>query len=208
MQPVETLSLFFATSLLLALTPGPDNLFVLAQAAQRGKLAGLIVTAGLSTGVLFHTLGVALGAAALFSASALAFNLLKYIGAAYLLYLAFQAWKAGRSSVQQGGEAPPGVGKLYLRGVIMNITNPKVSIFFLAFLPQFTDPALGQLLPQFLILGVLFVVSTLLIFGTISLVAGWLGAKLRSSEKPEQILNRVAGTVFLGLAIKLVLTKQ
>lgn len=208
MQPVDTLSLFFATSLLLALTPGPDNLFVLAQAAQRGKLAGLIVTAGLSTGILFHTLAVALGAAALFSASALAFNLLKYIGAAYLLYLAFQAWRAGRSSVQQGGEKPLGAGRLYLRGVIMNVTNPKVSIFFLAFLPQFTDPSLGQLFPQFLILGALFVVSTLIIFGAISLVAGWLGTQLRSSERPEQILNRVAGTVFLGLAIKLVFTKQ
>jgi len=208
MQPVETLSLFFATSLFLALTPGPDNLFVLAQAAQRGKLAGLIVTAGLSTGILFHTLAVALGAAALFSASALAFTILKFIGAAYLLYLAFQAWRAGRSNVKQDRNCSIGVGRLYLRGIIMNVTNPKVSIFFLAFLPQFTDPALGQLLPQFLILGGLFVVSTLVVFGGISLVAGWLGEQLKSSEKPERILNRVAGVVFLGLALKLVFTKQ
>lgn len=208
MQPVETLSVFFATSLLLALTPGPDNLFVLAQAAQRGKFAGIIVTVGLSTGILFHTLAVALGAAALFSASALAFNLLKYIGAAYLLYLAYQAWRAGNGSADHAGVPVLSAGRLYLRGVIMNITNPKVSVFFLAFLPQFTDPSFGPLLPQFLVLGALFVVSTLLIFGAISLFAGWLGAQVRTSSKPEQILNRVAGTVFLGLAIKLVFTER
>jgi len=208
MQPVETLSLFFTTSVLLALTPGPDNLFVLAQAAQRGKLAGLVVTAGLSTGIVFHTLAVALGAAALFSASALAFNVLKFIGAAYLLYLAFQAWKADRSNIKQGGDCSIGARRLYFRGIIMNVTNPKVSIFFLAFLPQFTDPALGPLFPQFLILGALFVVSTLLVFGAISFAAGWFGEQLQSSEKNEQILHRVAGTVFLGLAVKLVLTKQ
>ncbi len=92
MQSFDTLSVFFAASLLLGLTPGPDNLFVLAQAAQRGKLAGIIVTLGLTTGILFHTVAVALGAAALFSTSVLAFNVLKYVGAIYLLYLAYQSW--------------------------------------------------------------------------------------------------------------------
>ena len=208
MQPVDTLSVFFVTSLLLAVTPGPDNLFVLAQAAQRGKLAGVIVTLGLSTGILFHTLAVALGAAALFSASSLAFNLLKYLGAAYLLYLAYQAWKAGASSDSETGVACLSPARLYLRGVVMNLTNPKVSIFFLAFLPQFTSPSFGPLFPQFVVLGGLFVVSTLLVFGGFSFIAGWLGEQLRTSKKPERILNRVAGTVFLGLAIKLVLTER
>lgn len=208
MQPVDTLLMFFAASLLLALTPGPDNLFVLAQAAQSGKRAGIIVTLGLSTGIFFHTFAVALGAAALFHTSAVAFNLLKYVGAAYLLYLAFQAWRAGGVDTSLGKGPVLRKRKLYLRGLIMNVTNPKVSIFFLAFLPQFTDPIYGALLPQFIILGGLFIVSTLIVFGGISVLAGWLGSRLRDSEKPARILNRVAGTVFLGLAIKLVLTEK
>lgn len=208
MQSFDTLSVFFSASLLLALIPGPDNLFVLAQAAQRGKVAGIVVTLGLSTGIIFHTLAVALGAAALFQTSALAFNILKYAGAAYLLYLAYGAWTSSGSSGQQCGVSVLSWKRLYGRGVVMNITNPKVSIFFLAFLPQFTDPSAGSLLPQFLVLGILFVVSTLLIFGAISLLAGWIGALLRSSTGPERILNRGAGLVFLALAVKLAFTQM
>ncbi len=203
MQSFDTLCVFFAASLLLGVTPGPDNLFVLAQAAQRGKFAGIVVTLGLSTGILFHTLAVALGAAALFSTSALAFNVLKYVGAAYLLYLAYQSWQASGNSCQQARVSGVSWKRLYGRGIVMNITNPKVSIFFLAFLPQFTDPASGPLLPQFLLLGVLFVLSTLLVFCGISCLAGWIGTFLRSSKRPERILNRVAGVVFLSLAVKL-----
>ena len=203
MQPFDTLLMFFAASLLLALTPGPDNLFVLAQAAQRGKMAGVVVTLGLSSGILFHTLAVAFGAAALFSSSALAFNLLKYVGAVYLLYLAWQSWKAAGGSGRQAGVVELSWQRLYGRGVVMNISNPKVSLFFLAFLPQFTDPAFGPLLPQFFLLGLLFVVSTLLIFGAISLLAGWIGTFLRSSSRPERILNRSAALLFFALAVKL-----
>ncbi|MFT5727400.1 MAG: threonine/homoserine/homoserine lactone efflux protein [Desulforhopalus sp.] len=208
MQSFESLSVFFATSLLLGVTPGPDNLFVLAQAAQRGKFAGIVVTLGLSTGILFHTLAVALGAAALFSTSALAFNVLKYVGAAYLLYLAYQSWQASGESSQQVRVSGVSWRRLYGRGIVMNITNPKISIFFLAFLPQFTDPASGPLLPQFLLLGVLFVLSTFLVFGGISFLAGWIGTFLRSSQRPERILNRVAGVVFLSLAAKLAFTER
>lgn len=208
MQSFDTLSVFFAASLLLGLTPGPDNLFVLAQAAQRGKAAGIVVTLGLSTGILFHTLAVALGAAALFSTSLVAFNVLKYVGAAYLLYLAYQSWQASGTSGQQTRVSAVSLKRLYGRGIVMNITNPKVSIFFLAFLPQFTDPASGPLLPQFLLLGVLFVLSTFLVFGGISFLAGWVGAFLRSSDRPERILNRSAGIVFLLLAAKLAFTER
>lgn len=208
MQSLDTLSVFFAASLLLGLTPGPDNLFVLAQAAQRGKVAGIVVTLGLSTGILFHTLAVALGAAALFSTSVVAFNVLKYVGAAYLLYLAYLSWQASGTSGQQTRVSGVSLKRLYGRGIVMNITNPKVSIFFLAFLPQFTDPASGPLLPQFLLLGVLFVISTFLVFGGISFLAGWVGAFLRSSDRPERILNRSAAIVFLLLAAKLAFTER
>src|SRR5512145_2221192 len=153
MPPFDALLLFFASSILLALAPGPDNLFVMVQAAQRGRIAGLAVTLGLCTGLLVHTTAVALGLAAVFAASALAFNLLKYIGAAYLLWLAWGAFRAGGLDDGESRAVDLSFARLYRRGIIMNVTNPKVSIFFLAFLPQFADPACGPLVPQIVLLG-------------------------------------------------------
>ncbi len=207
-QPIDTLLVFFLASVLLALTPGPDNLFVLAQAAQRGKLAGITVTFGLCTGLLVHTSAVALGVAAIFQASAVAFSLLKYIGAAYLSYLAWRAFSAGTGGSGEQQTQKLHFGKLYGRGIIMNVTNPKVSLFFLAFLPQFTDPASGPLVPQILLLGFLFIVSTILVFGGISFLAGGIGNYFRKSAKVQTILNRLAGVVFLSLAVKLALVRR
>ncbi len=208
MQPIDTLLVFFMASVVLALTPGPDNLFVMTQAAQRGKMAGIAVTIGLCTGLLVHTTAVALGVAAIFQASALAFSLLKYVGAAYLLYLAYQSFMAGTGGNGERQGQNLSLGKLYRRGIIMNVTNPKVSLFFLAFLPQFTDPNFGPLVPQILILGLLFILSTILIFGGISLLAGGIAAHFRKSARAQIILNRLAGTVFIALAIKLAMVRR
>jgi len=206
--PVDTLLVFFMASTLLALSPGPDNLFVLAQAAQRGKMAGIAVTGGLCTGLMVHTAAVALGVAAVFQASAVAFSLLKLIGAAYLLYLAWQSFRAGADTCGGPQAAKLGFSRLYGRGIVMNITNPKVSLFFLAFLPQFTDPASGPLLPQILLLGLLFILSTILIFGAISILAGGFGARFRKSPRAQIILNRLAAFVFVGLAVKLAMARR
>ncbi len=171
-------------------------------------MAGIAVTFGLCTGLLVHTAAVALGVAAIFQASAFAFSLLKFIGAAYLLYLAYGAFMAGAKS--DGEQRPPILNfrRLYVRGIIMNVTNPKVSLFFLAFLPQFTDPTFGPLVPQILLLGLLFILSTILIFGGISLLAGGLGGYLRKSARAQFVLNRIAGCVFVALAIKLALVRR
>ncbi len=208
MQPIDTLLVFFSASVLLALTPGPDNLFVLTQAAQRGKMAGIAVTTGLCTGLLVHTTAVALGVAAIFQASALAFSLMKYIGAAYLLYLAWQSFMAGAGGDGERQSRNLSLARLYRRGIIMNVTNPKVSLFFLAFLPQFTDPGFGPLVPQILLLGLLFILSTILIFGGISLLAGGIADRFRKSARVQTILNRLAGTVFVALAIKLATVRR
>lgn len=208
MQPIDTLLVFFMASVLLALTPGPDNLFVMAQAVQRGKMAGIAVTIGLCTGLLVHTSAVALGVAAIFQASGFAFSLLKFIGAAYLLYLAYRAFSAGVEDGDEQQIQKMNFGRLYGRGIIMNVTNPKVSLFFLAFLPQFTDPAFGPLIPQILLLGLLFILSTILIFGGISLLAGGVGGYFRKSSKAQLVLNRIAGGVFIALAIKLALVRR
>jgi threonine/homoserine/homoserine lactone efflux protein len=203
MFDLSILALFTSASVLLALAPGPDNIFVLTQSALKGKLVGIVVTLGLCTGLIVHTSAVALGVAAIFQASALAFNLLKYAGAAYLLFLAWGAFRAGASTLDNRETRETSLWRYYLRGIIMNVTNPKVSIFFLAFLPQFTNPAKGSLPLQLIILGLLFILATIVVFGTISLLAGMLGQWLRRSERAQVLLNRIAGAIFAGLALKL-----
>ena len=199
----STLTLFCTASVLLALAPGPDNIFVLTQSAIKGRLVGLVVTLGLCTGLLVHTTAVALGVAALFQASALAFALLKFAGAAYLLYLAWGAFRAGASTLPDKADQETSWLRFYLRGIVMNVTNPKVSIFFLAFLPQFTNPAKGSLPLQLIMLGGVFILATLLVFGGIAVLAGWLGQRLRQSERAQLLLNKTAGVIFAGLALKL-----
>ncbi len=202
----DVMALFFTSSVLLALAPGPDNIFVLTQAAQNGRLAGLMVTLGLCSGLLVHTSAVALGLAAVIQASAVAFSVLKFMGAGYLFYLAWQAFRAGGGSDAVLRVASIRKRSLYLRGIIMNVTNPKVSIFFLAFLPQFVDPAMGAIVPQIMVLGALFIVATILVFGGVSLLAGGIGERFRKSALARKVLNRMAGTIFAGLALKLVLS--
>jgi threonine/homoserine/homoserine lactone efflux protein len=208
MIPVETLGVFFLASVVLALTPGPDNLFVLTQSALSGPRAGLIVTLGLCTGLIVHTTAVALGVAVIFQTSAIAFTVLKVAGASYLAYLAWQAFRAGASTLPADQAPPVPLHRLYARGIVMNVTNPKVSIFFLAFLPQFADPQRGSLVLQILLLGAVFAVSTILVFGAVALFAGSLGQWLARSDKAQRVMNRVAGTVFAALAIKLLITER
>jgi threonine/homoserine/homoserine lactone efflux protein len=199
---------FFGVAIVLALSPGPDNLFVLMQSALWGRRAGVVVVLGLCTGLIAHTAAVAIGLAALFAASATAFTVIKLLGAAYLVYLAWAAFSAGVGA--SAGRPPPRqtAWQLYRRGVIMNLTNPKVSIFFLAFLPQFTSPARGSLTLQTLALGALFMLATLLVFGGIAFFSGVFGEKIQRSARAQRWLNRAAGAIFLGLAVKLTLTQR
>ncbi len=208
MIPIETLATFFFASLLLGFAPGPDNIFVLTQSALNGKMSGIVVTLGLCTGLIVHTLAVAFGVAVIFQASAVAFTALKLFGACYLGYLAFHAFRASALKLQREKARTIKPSKLYRRGIIMNVTNPKISIFFLSFLPQFADIERGSLTLQLISLGFIFIVATILVFGAISILAGRLGRQFNRSERIQKILNWVAGTVFLGLALKLATTER
>lgn len=194
---------FLLASVLLGLAPGPDNIFVLTQSTLHGRRAGLMVTLGLCTGLIVHSLAVAFGAAAVFQSSELAFSALKLVGAGYLLYLAWGAFRAPPASLTAESVREPGRLALYRRGIIMNITNPKVSIFFLAFLPQFADPARGPVSMQILLLGGLFILATLLVFGAVAITAGQLRGWLLRSQRIQLWINRLAGAVFVGLALRL-----
>lgn len=206
--PFDVLSVFFVAAVALGLAPGPDNVFVLTQSALYGRLAGLVVTMGLCTGLIVHTMAVALGVAAIFETSALAFTMLKLIGAAYLLYLAYQAFRAGSADLPDDDGPALSVQALYRRGIVMNVTNPKIAIFFLAFLPQFADPARGSVPVQILLFGGLFIVATILVFGCVALGGGVLGTFLRRSPRAQVWLNRVAGTVFGALALRLAIAER
>lgn len=203
----DVLIAFTAVALLLCLSPGPDNLFVLAQSALYGRTAGLRITLGLCTGLVIHTAAVALGVAALLKSFPLAFNALKVAGAAYLLYLALQAFRAAPMALSADRARQPDSWQLYRRGIIMNVSNPKVSLFFLALLPQFVDPDRGALWLQFVLLGVVFMFSTLLVFALLALLAGSIGAWLGKSAVAQRILHVLAGVVFIGLALRLLVTQ-
>lgn len=204
----NAIALFITASILLALAPGPDNIFVLTQSITMGRRAGMIITLGLCTGLIVHTAIVALGVAVIFQTSAIAFNVLKYIGAAYLLYLAWRAFSARGEGVDIEGKPLPGAWALYRRGIFMNVTNPKVSLFFMAFLPQFADPARGSLTVQLVFLGLMFIAVTLVVFSSIGWLAGAIGRWMAKSERWEGVLNKIAGVVFAALALKLIMTGQ
>ena len=206
--PLSILTVFFSASILLALAPGPDNIFVLTQSAIRGKLAGWVITLGLCTGLIGHTLLVSSGVAVIFKASPVAFTSLKLVGGAYLLYLAFLAFRASATKLSPFENGGVSLFQLYRRGIIMNMTNPKVSIFFLSFLPQFADPARGLLMMQIVTLGFVFIISALMVFGMISFFAGFLGDHLQRSFRTQNIMNRIAGTVYMALAVKLVASEM
>ena len=208
MIPLDGMFVFLGVAAALAAVPGPDNIFVLTQSALHGRVAGLIVTFGLASGLMFHTTAVALGVAVIFQTSQYAFVALKYAGAVYLIYLAWRAFTASQSQFDGVETHSETALKQFIRGFLMNITNPKITIFFLAFLPQFVDPINGSIIAQFYQLGVLMVVTTIVIFGTVALAAGTLGHWIKGSPRTQVWLNRVSGTVFLSLALKLALTEK
>lgn len=193
---------FVGASLLLIIAPGPDVLFLLAQGMARGRRAGLATASGLALGNLGHTLAAALGASVIFRSSPLAFDGLKYAGAAYLLWLAWKTWQS-RHEMLSVDAAPPAAGNLFLRGLLMNILNPKVALFFLAFLPQFVVAEAGQPGLQMGLLGVIFTLLTWLVFGLIGLFAGSLGAGLRRRPRLGRHIGWLTSAVFVALALRL-----
>ncbi|MFZ6847250.1 LysE family translocator [Undibacterium sp. RuRC25W] len=208
MLSFQTALTFFGISLVLGLSPGPDNVFVLMQSATQGRKAGMLVVLGLCTGLVVHTVAIAFGLAAIFAASALAFLVLKVLGAAYLAYLAWGAFWAPVSAETNINANTLRPRQLYLRGVIMNLTNPKVVFFFLAFLPQFVSAERGSVGLQFIALGAIFIAATIITFGSISYFAATAGQKLRGSATAQRWMNRAAAFVFAGLALKLALSQR
>lgn len=200
---------FLTASILLTLAPGPDILYLLTKSLSDGAKSGIILACGLISGIVFHTTLVMLGVATLIKSSATAMFLLKIFGAGYLLFLAFGAFKAARERKQLGiRNEQLGIKKplaLYKRGVLMNVLNPKVLLFFLAFLPQFVDLSADGASLTILFLGVVFAVQALIIFSGVALFAGRVRNLLLRKKNIGQVLNFVEAAVLTLIALTLIL---
>jgi len=195
-----TLAAFMAASLALYLTPGADMMFISASGASGGRPAGIAAALGVSIGSYAHSILAAIGVAAVILANPAAYDAIRYAGAAYLAWLAYQAWRAGDAIPEQRGTR--GQWRAFRRGALTNILNPKVSLFVLAFLPQFTDPAAGPVWAQILVLGALFSAGSIpfnIGYGALAAVfAAWL-------RRSARLMNRITACVFGGLAARLAL---
>jgi len=198
----ETIIAFVIASVVLSLVPGPDNIFVMTHSALKGWRIGFYTTLGLCTGLIGHTVLVAIGVSVIFQTSAVAFNGLKIIGACYLLYLAWLSVQ--NKELNLGGNDNDSTNRsYYLTGVIMNLTNPKVALFFLVFLPQFVNTDNENVTLQIFSLGLLFIVSALCVFTSIAYLASLLEDILKKSKTVNKNLNILAALIYVALAFNL-----
>ncbi len=196
---------FLLASIALNIAPGPDLLYILTKTIRHGKKVGFASAVGVCTGALFHVFIASLGLSAILVSSSLAFSLVKYIGAAYLLYLAFQAFRSSGYDFQIDvlTEKPESVFQAFKQGVLIDILNPKVAIFFMAFLPQFLREDAGSVSVQLFYLGLIVIVVAIIVEVLYVLATDKISAKLRSSKRFSIWLDRTVGVVFAGLGIKL-----
>jgi len=198
----DNLVYFLGVSVALTVAPGPDVIFLASQGLAGGPRAGLAVALGLSTGLLAHTALAALGVSAVFAASPAAFGLVKWAGAAYMVWLAWCAFR--ERPVAAGARGPAGsAAALYRRGIVMNLLNPKVALFFLALLPQFVDPARGPVRAQMAVLGLVFMAQVVVVFGTIGYLSGRLGERFLPGAGHARAIAAAKGLVFLSVAVLL-----
>jgi threonine/homoserine/homoserine lactone efflux protein len=198
-------ALFVVASALLTIAPGPDIIYVLTRGVSQGVKAGLAAAAGFATGCIFHTLLAAVGIAALIRSSGTAFNLVRYAGAAYLVWIGIQALRHRSSFSMQGAGDRKALATIYRQSVIGNVLNPKVTLFFLAFLPQFVNAQAGHVGWQMALLGAIFMAQTAIIFGAVAMFSGWIGAWVRRKPAIGERLNIFAGVTFIALGIRVAL---
>ena len=208
MPDTATLLGFIAAALVVLLTPGPGVLYVVTRSLSQGQRAGLVSVAGLSAGALVHVVAATAGLSALLLASAAAFGIVKLLGAAYLIYLGIRAFVGGPATADVNDEAPRSLNRLFTDGVIVSVLNPKIAVFFLAFLPQFVQPDRGSVTGQIFSLGLLYVALAVVTDGMYAVLAGrirhWVGGRFARSRWPRY----ATGTIYLGLGVSTALADR
>lgn len=214
MHDIDHLGLFITAGLLLNLTPGPDVLYIVTHALRSGARAGIVAALGITAGCFVHIVAAAVGVSALIAASSLAFTVLKWLGAAYLLYVGVGMLLARRqesselianSGLLTLGNGQKNLKKIFLQGFWTNVLNPKVALFFLAFVPQFIAPGAAHPSWAFLWLGLVFNVNALGVNIGWAMVAAWVAGRLGALNSAMTRLQRVAGAMFIGFGLKLAL---
>ncbi|MYM84719.1 LysE family transporter [Duganella sp. FT50W] len=199
---------FLSTALLITVSPGPDNLMVLSVGMSRGRRQGMVFGLGCALGCLSHTLLAAFGVGALIKASPLAFGGLKLLGGAYLIWLGIGALRSrGGARVEGAGLPDESLGKLFSKGLFANTINPKVVLFFLSFLPQFVVAERGDAGWQTAQLGLLFTLQAVVLFGLLGYFSGAVGAWINRTPSAAKWMDRVAGAIFVGLGLRLIIAR-
>jgi len=210
MTGVNNLPLFLASCVALNVMPGPDTIYIVTRSVAQGRRAGLLSSWGLCTGALVHTLAAALGLSAVLAASAQAFTVVKYAGALYLMYLGVKTFfdRGGPLDSDLKLSAAPASGRrIFLQGVVVDLLNPKVALFFLAFLPQFIDQRAPGKFGTFISLGVILILFSLVWEGLVAVGSAKLAGYLTGNSSLARRMNRLAGTLFFGLGLRLGLEK-
>ncbi|MBA3867801.1 MAG: LysE family translocator [Anaerolineae bacterium] len=195
------LLLFMTASLALLLIPGPAVVYIMTRSIDQGRTAGLVSVAGIESATFVHILAAALGLSAILLSSALAFDIVKYIGAAYLIYIGIQKLRSKDEDDANVVVPKQTLGQIYKQGVIVNLLNPKTALFFFAFLPQFVDPTHGSVTTQIVLLGLIFVTMATITDGTYAIISSALSGWLRGNKRFKQVQRYVTGTVYVGLGI-------
>ncbi|GAA3469183.1 LysE family translocator [Nonomuraea roseola] len=199
---------FCLAALIISLVPGPDLLFITATGLASGPRAGVLAAVGMSAGLAVHTVAAALGLGTLFQAFPTAFHVLRVVGACYLVYLAVTSFRAaaradGLDQAHAAAERRSSARRVFGRALLTNLANPKVIAFYLAFFPQFIDPARGSVTAQFFLFGALFIVVGLCVDASAGLLAGRLADFVRGRPSVQRWMHRVSGTIFAALAVRL-----
>lgn len=197
----STIGLFLAAAIVLVIIPGPNILYIVTRGVHQGRSAGIASALGVETATLIHVAAATLGLSAILASSATAFSVVKYAGAAYLLYLGARALIGGEREAAERELPPMNLGQIYRQGVVVNALNPKTALFFLAFLPQFVDPARGSVALQTLVLGILLAMLGLTNDIIYALAAGRAGAWLKGNARFRAMERRLSGVVYIGLGV-------
>jgi threonine/homoserine/homoserine lactone efflux protein len=201
-------SLFVAACWALIIAPGPDMIYVITRGMAQGRKAGFLSAVGVTLGILVHTVSAALGLAVLLQTSALVFLTVKYVGALYLIYLGYKTLKSKGSFAPLPSEQTMNPKAIFWQGVLSNVFNPKVALFFLAFLPQFVNPNQGYIGLQMLTLGILFALFGVVFLSVLGFFAGGIGGWLSRQPRYTEILRWLTGTIFIGLGLRLALVER
>lgn len=208
MLDATTFAVFLVAALTLIVTPGPNMMYVSARSIGQGKNAGAISALGVGAGNLVHTLAAALGLSALLMSSALAYGIIKYLGAAYLIYLGIRTLVHKEKLKLPETQRPNSLMNIFSQGVVTAVLNPKAALFFLAFLPQFTDPSRGRVAWQFAILGIIYSMMTAISYSLVAVLAGAMSRSLKARSSFSRLQRWFTGSVLICLGVRIALPEK